>query len=153
MNPTTMRAVLIALTARWKGTLVGVQVIYGPRATKTVTLPTILTIGAVDFTSTPSAFGDGYGPVHSDEVYTIACAIESTLSGAKDQQQATDEALAVYEAAQVALGVPDESLGVAGVQWARMVGPGRVVPSSDPATVKVGRSTAISFGVQVMAAL
>jgi hypothetical protein len=152
MNPTTMRGVLIGLTERWGG-LVGVQVIYGPRSTKTVTLPTILTIGAVDFTSAPSTFGDAFGSMHSDETYTIACVIESTLAGAKDQQTATDEALSVYEAAQVALTVPDETLGVAGILWARMVGPGRVTPSSDPATTKVGRSTAITFGVQVMAAL
>jgi hypothetical protein len=153
MNATTMRAVLAALTARWDGDLEGVDVIYGPRVGKTVTGPRILTVGTVSFTSAPSTFGDTFDEQHSDEVYTIACAAEATLRGATAQETATDAALRIYEAAQVSLAGPDETLGVPLVLWARMTGSGSVIPATDAATVKTGRSAVVTFSVQVMAAL
>lgn len=152
---TTIPAVLAALVERF--TLVApsdVQVIYGSRSGLTLTRKHVLTVGTtVDFTSAPSAFGDLYAESHVDETYDVACAVEVSLQGETDQGAAVTRALAVFETVRVSLDVPDESLGVAGVQWARLAGRGRVLPGTTPDANRQGRTCAVAFTVNVMAAL
>lgn len=150
----TMGPVLAALKTRWSAELGGnVQVIYGSRAGVTVTKKQILTIGAIDFDSAPSTFGDTFDDQHEDEPYDISCVIECTIPGTTNQQRATDDALAVFSAAKASLAGPDETLGVPGVLWARVMGRGRVIPATNAETVKTGRSTSIPFIVRVQGVL
>jgi hypothetical protein len=155
---TTMGPVLAALETLWGTAFAAddtVQVIYGPRVTKTVTRQTILTIGtSIDFEPTVSTFGDAGQLEHEDELYDVACVIEATVTGT-DQHAATGAALAAYATARRALAAaaPDETLGVSGVLWARVLGRGRVAPAVDVRTIQAGRSAYVTFAVRVQGVL
>ena len=152
--PLVLRALEQQLTADLAVTVPGCQVIYGPRASKTVTKSTILTIGNVDFDRVLTTFdspGDAYP---EDEPYDITMVAECTTSGT-DQHEATEGALAVFQAVLTSLQAPgvDETMGVPGVQWVRVTGRGRVVPAVDALTIKRGRSCAVPFIVRVLGVL
>jgi hypothetical protein len=156
MSDTTMLDVLAALETRWTADLSpdGVQVIYGPRVTRTVTKQSILTIGGISFEPTVSTFGTADDPFPVDEAYDITCAAECTVAGT-DQHAATAGALGIYKAAFASLSstAPDETLGVPGVLWARILGRGQLIPATDLKTIQFGRSAAVSFLVRVQGVL
>ena len=146
-----MGPVKAALVARIDtATAADVQVMYGSKVPGP-TLGSIVSVGDITFNSTPGTFGDGEP---EDESYNVAVVCEVTVP-AGTQQQATEAALALHSIVKTALRPAnlDETLGVAGVLWARPTGAGRVVESTDAKVLAAGHSTAVYSTVQVMAVI
>lgn len=146
-----MGPVKAALVARIDAaTASDVQVMYGSKVPGP-TLGSIVSVGDITFNSEPGTFGDGEP---EDESYDVSYVCEVTIPGGT-QQQATEAALALHSVVKSSLRPAnrDETLGVAGVLWARPTTAGRVVEATDAKTLAAGRSTAVHSAVRVMAVI
>jgi hypothetical protein len=122
-------------------------VIYGPIGTVTFTPGRVVRVGNIVFGGAVSTFGDGL-----DETYDIEVVCEATLAGT-DQRAAAAAAGQLYDTAMSALTTGPDNLSIPGVMWARPTGRGEIRHAQDARTLAQGRSTAIPFNVNCLAAL
>lgn len=122
-------------------------VIYGPIGTVTFTPGRVVRVGNVVFNNAVSTFGDAL-----DEGYDVEVVCEATLAGT-DQRAATMAAGQLYDQAMAAFTGGRDDLSVPGLMWARPTGRGEIREAQDARTLSQGRSTAIPFNVNCLAAL
>jgi hypothetical protein len=140
----TIGPVKAALVALFSASLSGVQVIYGPIQTKTVTAGSVLTVGDVS----GSAELDSLATGTAVERYTVACSISCGIHGPDAQQAATEAAMAFYVGAELAVREhPTGDLGVSGVLQALPTGEFELTETAEPS----GRYALIQFSVYVQA--
>jgi hypothetical protein len=154
MSSSVIPATLDRLDALFRASAAAdVQVIYGSRQVVGVTKDKVVLVGEVEFINDVADFGDT-----QDESFTISCVAEVTISGAKDeagQRQAVAAVMAVYgdAIASIRALAPDESLGVAGLQYARPTGRGRVIHSTSLDVLKRGRGASVPFTITCLGVL
>lgn len=122
-------------------------VLYGPIGTVTFTPGRVVRVGNITFAPNVSTFGDAL-----DEAYDIEIVCEATLTGT-DQRAAALAAGQLYDTAMSVLTTGPDDLGIPGVMWARPTGRGEIRHAQDARTLAQGRSTAIPFNVNCLAAL
>lgn len=151
MSGTTMFHVKQACVERVRAAeLDGVTVLFGGKVTTTFTKGSIVSFGDITFTRAPATMTDIIaGEPSLDESYSIDGVIEVCVTGT-DQELATQTACELLDTVDALFRTRDETLGVPGVQYARLSADGRVVEAKDQKTLQVGRSAAIPFTVRVL---
>lgn len=122
-------------------------VVYGPIGTVTFTPGRVVRVGNIVFGTAVSSFGDAL-----DESYDLEVVCEATLTGT-DQRAATVAACELYDTAMAVLSAQPDNLSISGVMWARPTGRGEIREAQDARTLTQGRSTAIPFNMNFLAAL
>jgi hypothetical protein len=112
-------------------------VVYGPIGTVTFTPGRVVRVGNIVFGTAVSSFGDAL-----DESYDLEVVCEATLTACQ-----------MYDTAMAALSAQPDNLSISGVMWARPTGRGEIREAQDARTLTQGRSTAIPFNMNFLAAL
>jgi hypothetical protein len=147
--PSTVAPVKAALYALLAATLTDAQVIYGQRPP--LLAPKAVAVGNVRGENTPAGLGTTR-PTYEDYAVDVVCSVSVPGATHAAQVSATEGALALYSAAELAVrGQATENLGVTGVAWARPLGVFELVESDDPDVLSRARNAQVRFEVQVRA--
>lgn len=151
MSGSTMFAVKQAIVNRVKAAkLEGVTVLFGPKVAATFTEGRVVSFGDITFGRAPATMDDVFpGEPAIDETYSVDGVIEVTITGT-DQEAATRAACTLLDTVDALFKTRDETIGVPGVQYARLFADGRLVEAKDSLTLQSGRSAAIPFTVRVL---
>lgn len=151
MSGTTMYLVKQAVVDRVRAAeIVGVTVLFGGKPASSFTAGSVVSFGDIGFTRAAVTMDDiEFGVPAVDESYRLDGVVEVCVTGT-DQAAATEAACALLDTVDALFRTRDETLGVLGVQYARLIADGRVIEAKDQRTLQAGRGTAIPFTIQVL---